>query len=46
MNILIVLLPLSTLLAAAFLFLFSRAVKDGQFDDLDDAALRLLDSPD
>ncbi|MCB9530246.1 MAG: cbb3-type cytochrome oxidase assembly protein CcoS [Myxococcales bacterium] len=43
MDILIVLLPLSVTLAAAFLVLFVRAVRSGQFDDLDDGARRLLD---
>ena len=43
MDIIIVLLPLSTLLAATFGFLFVRAVRDGQFEDLDDAAWRVLD---
>jgi len=43
MDILIVLLPLSVLLASSFLWMFVRAVREGQFDDLDDGARRLLD---
>jgi cbb3-type cytochrome oxidase maturation protein len=43
MDILFVLLPLSTVLAGVFVWLFVRAVRDGQFDDLDDAAQRILD---
>ena len=36
MDIVVVLLPLSVLLASTFLWLFIRAVSQGQFDDLDD----------
>lgn len=43
MDVLIVLLPLSVLLAAGFLVLFTNAVNSGQFEDLDDAAARILE---
>ncbi|MFT6399518.1 MAG: cbb3-type cytochrome oxidase maturation protein [Bradymonadia bacterium] len=43
MDIIVVLLPLSVFIAAVFLALFIRAVSDGQYDDLDDAAYRVLD---
>jgi cbb3-type cytochrome oxidase maturation protein len=36
------LVPIAVALAGAFLFLFLRAVKDGQFDDLDDPPKRIL----
>lgn len=42
MNALIFLIPVAVILAAIFLFLFLRAVKDGQFDDLDDPPRRIL----
>ncbi len=38
-----VLLPLSTGMAALFAVLFVRAARSGQFDDLDDAARRSLE---
>ena len=43
MDILILLLPLSLLIAGTFLVMFVRAVRTGQFDDLDDAAMRILE---
>ena len=43
MDIVMVLLPLSTGMAALFAFLFVRAVRSGQFDDIDDAAIRILE---
>lgn len=43
MDIIAVLLPLSLLMASTFAFLFVRAARDGQFDDLDDAAQRVLE---
>lgn len=46
MDILIVLLPLSTLLAAIFLGLFYRSVRSGQYDDLEDPSVRLLHEDD
>jgi cbb3-type cytochrome oxidase maturation protein len=42
MNSLVFLIPIAVALAAVFLFLFLRAVKDGQFDDLDDPPRRIL----
>jgi cbb3-type cytochrome oxidase maturation protein len=42
MNALIFLIPVAVGLAAVFLVLFLRAVKDGQFDDLDDPPKRIL----
>lgn len=42
MNSLIFLVPVAVGLAAVFLFLFLKAVKDGQFDDLDDPPRRIL----
>ena len=42
MNALIFLLPLAILLGAVFAVLFMVAVKDGQFDDLDDPPERML----
>ena len=42
MNSLFFLIPIAVALAAVFLFLFLRAVKDGQFDDLDDPPRRIL----
>jgi cbb3-type cytochrome oxidase maturation protein len=41
-NALIFLIPVAVGLAAVFLVLFLRAVKDGQFDDLDDPPKRIL----
>lgn len=42
MNSLFFLIPIAVGLAGIFLFLFLRAVKDGQFDDLDDPPRRIL----
>jgi cbb3-type cytochrome oxidase maturation protein len=42
MNSLIFLVPIAVALAAVFLVLFLKAVKDGQFDDLDDPPKRIL----
>ena len=42
MAVIFVLLPLALLLASVALFAFVRAVKDGQFDDLDTPAHRIL----
>jgi cbb3-type cytochrome oxidase maturation protein len=42
MNSLAFLVPVAVALAAVFVFLFLRAVKDGQFDDLDDPPRRIL----
>lgn len=42
MNALLFLIPAAVGLALTFLVLFLGAVRDGQFDDLDDAPLRIL----
>ncbi|HKJ02293.1 MAG TPA: cbb3-type cytochrome oxidase assembly protein CcoS [Longimicrobiales bacterium] len=42
MNSIAFLVPIAVGLAAIFLFLFLRAVKGGQFDDLDDPPRRIL----
>ena len=42
MNIVIILLPIAIVLGAIFAGLFLFAVKDGQFDDLDDPPRRML----
>jgi cbb3-type cytochrome oxidase maturation protein len=42
MNSLIFTIPIAVALAAVFLFLFLKAVKQGQFDDLDDPPRRIL----
>ena len=42
MNSIAFLVPIAVGLAAVFLFLFLRAAKGGQFDDLDDPPKRML----
>ncbi len=42
MNAIVFLVPVALGLAGIFLYLFLRAVKDGQFDDLDDPPRRIL----
>lgn len=42
MNALIWLVPVAIALGAVFVVLFLLAVKDGQFDDLDDPPQRIL----
>ena len=42
MNSIVFLIPIAVGLAGIFLFLFLKAVKDGQFDDLDDPPKRIL----
>jgi cbb3-type cytochrome oxidase maturation protein len=42
MNSIAFLVPVAVGLAAVFLVLFLKAVKDGQFDDLDDPPTRIL----
>jgi cbb3-type cytochrome oxidase maturation protein len=42
MNSIFFLLPIALLLGAIFAFLFVKAVRDGQFDDLDDPPERML----
>ena len=46
MDIVFILLPLSLVLAAIFVWLFVKAARSGQFDDLDDPAQRILDDDD
>lgn len=46
MDVLVILLPLSVCLAGVFLWLFVRAVRGGQYDDLDDGARRMLEDDD
>lgn len=46
MNIIAILIPLSASVAAVFLVLFVLAAINGQFDDLNDAAWRVLDDDD
>jgi cbb3-type cytochrome oxidase maturation protein len=41
-NSIFFLLPIALLLGAIFAFLFVKAVRDGQFDDLDDPPERML----
>jgi cbb3-type cytochrome oxidase maturation protein len=42
MNAVLLLLPVTVLVAGVFVVLFVRAVKDGQYDDLDDPPQRML----
>lgn len=42
MNAVFFLLPAALVLSATFLALYLRAVRQGQFDDLDDPPLRIL----
>ena len=42
MDILLLLLPLALSLGALFAYLFVRAARSGQFEDLDDPAVRML----
>lgn len=44
MKILALLISLSLVLAISFLFAFYKAVKGGQFDDLESPAMRVLDT--
>jgi cbb3-type cytochrome oxidase maturation protein len=43
MKIIALLISLSLLLAIGFLYAFYKAVKSGQFDDLESPAMRVLD---
>ncbi len=43
MSGLLLLLPLSVVLGATFVALFVNAARQGQFDDLDDEATRVLE---
>ena len=42
MTAIVLLLPVAIGLAGVFLFLFVTAAKNGQFEDLDDPATRIL----
>lgn len=42
MDILVILIPIALLLGGVFALLFVLAVRAGQFDDLDDPPLRVL----
>ena len=42
MNVLFVLIPLALVFAGAFVAAFRWAVRDGQFDDVETPALRML----
>jgi cbb3-type cytochrome oxidase maturation protein len=42
MNVLLVLIPLALAFAGAFAAAFRWAVRDGQFDDVETPALRIL----
>ena len=46
MRAILFLLPIVLGLGATFAWLFLKAVKDGQFDDLDDPPQRLLQDKD
>ncbi len=46
MNVLIFLVPLAVVLGAIYAGLFSWAVRQGQYDDLDDPARRMLEDDD
>jgi len=42
MHALLILLPATLLIGGVFAWLFLRAVREGQFDDLDDPPERML----
>ena len=42
MSVIYILVPAATLLAVAAVWAFIRAVRSGQFDDLDTPAIRML----
>jgi cbb3-type cytochrome oxidase maturation protein len=46
MNVLVYLLPMALGLGLAGLFAFLWSLKSGQYDDMDGAALRVLDDED
>ena len=46
MRVVYVLLPIAVLFAAGALYVFIRAVRRGQFDDLDTPAVRMLHDDD
>ncbi|MFD2037089.1 cbb3-type cytochrome oxidase assembly protein CcoS [Belliella marina] len=42
MEVIFILIAISLILAGSFLYLFFRAMKDGQFDDSHTPAIRIL----
>lgn len=46
MSVIYIVLPLALLVAAAAVVVFARAVRAGQFDDLDTPPLRILHDDD
>lgn len=42
MSVIAIVLPLAIILAMGFLYAFVRAVRSGQYDDLDSPALRAI----
>lgn len=42
MNVIFVMLPVALVLAGTFVVLCLRAIRDGQYDDLDTPALRVV----
>ena len=44
MNVVLILIPIALLLGLSGLAAFMWALRSGQFDDLDGAALRILDT--
>ena len=46
MSVIYIVLPLALLFAAVALIVFARAVRAGQFDDLETPALRMLHEED
>jgi cbb3-type cytochrome oxidase maturation protein len=46
MNVLVILVPLALLLGLTALFGFLWALRHGQYDDIEGAALRVLDDSD
>ena len=42
MNAIFFMLPLAVILGGVFTLLFLHAVRDGQFDDLEDPPIRML----
>lgn len=46
MNVLVFLVPLALMLGLTGLFAFLWSLRNGQYDDLDGAAMRILDDED
>jgi cbb3-type cytochrome oxidase maturation protein len=45
MSVLLILIPISVALAGLFVFLCIKAIKQGQFDDMESPAWRMLFDP-